>query len=964
MTFSSGRAHALQFVLSILVSLPCVSVSAVETTRSRLSDRTYVFSRSQLKYGLEKDNYLSRWVDRPLYVDPSLRTEATANERINSLSYRRMQKTAQEYGLDGFAFFPESSGRSEVHALPSPESGTSFHLLTEFSARGDDTEKIRLAGLALANPQSLRLNGKVVLSSYVADSKPPKYWQELLEKIGAQHGDNFLFLPALNNFGGRSLSEWVSLFEKNAISDEDRDRIKDTLREWLAATDGLYFAQVAGVKKDRLFYPEFYRDFIIRYMKEVLTEPAYHGKYFALAANVGHENCTRFGYTQSSNGTKTLRQSLEAAIEAEPEIINIPEWDEQNENTSLRPTVYNSLSSLRILRYYMAKIRGEQPRFVAGDDPGVPNLILSYRKILTAGEKIEVEILNIPDTIPTGDAASVTFTARLNLLASDGSIAFTSPELSFDKNRLMDRTVVIPAETLAAHQVLLPSLDVTEKSGTRTFAEGLHYIELRPTWNWDYKWVKQPLRDLLACQTAELKVSEPASDGLRLVDVVVSADETLAYVEVLDGDDVIYSHQTAENSARENDKDAVLSITWQSLRLTKLRGSITLKNASGRWLLPEDGALVLTDQTLNLDGQRSNTWMKRVLVAVPKDQLSAAEFTINMPGIFEGTIPLSQIMRDSAYGIPGNDGFNMILSRYVRQNRMPLHLDKTEARFSVPVLADLPASIYHVQLVAKSGRTYRSAPFLVGGTAAPRVTTRVYSDTAAQALKITAPGLEIPDIVYEFDPAHGSILYTRAGRPFWGILGGFVSQVTERGGAEARDGTPFLREADYPAKASVTHPAWVKSDNGYALQFDGKGTFVALPQGVIPRRSAFTISMDLKPADTAGEQVLIANRSYYPGSFTIFLQGGILKASFLGENESVPSFNSGARLEADQWSHLVIRYDGSELVFLVNGVPSKPLPIKGPGLYDTVSVLGGFGTSWFHGEIKSLRIQHFAQTQK
>ncbi len=948
------------FVLTIVACGLGKSLCASEVTRDRKSDRTYVFSRSQLKYGLEKDNYLSRWVDRPLFVDPSLNTKETAGDRINALSYRRMQKTAQEYGLDGFAFFPESSGRSEVHALPPPDSGTNFQLLTEFSARGDDAEKIRLAGLALANPQSFRLDGKVVLSSYVADSKPPEYWRELLAKIRAQHGDHFIFLPALNQFGGKALSEWVDLFEKGTIRDEDRIRIKETLRSWLAATDGLYFAQVAGVKKDRRFYPEFYRDFIIRHMKEVLGEPEYKDKYFGLAANVGHENCTRFGYTQNSDGTKTLRQSLEAAIEAEPEIINIPEWDEQNENTSLRPTVYNSLSSLRLLRYYMAKIRGEQPKPLAGDDLDVPNLVLSYRKIIVAGEKIEVEILNIPDAIPTSDAAAETFTAHLNLLASDGTVAFSSPELSFDKNRLMDHTVVVPAETLAAHQVLLPSLEVTGKAGTRSFAEGLHYIELRPTWNWDYKWVKQPLRDLLACPTAELKVGEPGPDGLRQVDVLVSAAEPMAYVELLDGDDVVYSHQLAENGARENDKEAVLSITWQSLRLLKLGGSIALKNATGRWTLPEDGALLLSDQILKLDGQRSNTWMKRVLVSVPKDQLSSAEFVIDLPGIYQGTIPLSRIMQDSAYGIPGNDGFNLVLSRYVRQHRMPFHLEKTEAHFAVPVLADLPASIYHVQIVAKSGRTYRSAPCLIGRPGSEMLSTQVYSDAMKEAVKIQAPAVFIPDITYEFDPEHGSILYTKAGRPFWGILGGFVSQVTERGGAEARDGTPFLREADYPDAASVTHPSWVKNADGYALQFDGKGTFVALPQGVIPRRSAFTITMEIKPANVQAEQILIANRSYYPGSFTIALRGGKLRASFLGENESITAFDSGARLEPDQWSNLIIRFDGRELVFLVNGVPSKPLTINGPGLYDTVSVLGGFGDAWFNGQIKSLRIQHSA----
>ena len=69
--------------------------------------RTLVFSRAQMKYGLEK-NYLRRWVDRPLLIDPALRIAERQN-RMAFTSYSRILEIVKSYGLDGLAFFPENS---------------------------------------------------------------------------------------------------------------------------------------------------------------------------------------------------------------------------------------------------------------------------------------------------------------------------------------------------------------------------------------------------------------------------------------------------------------------------------------------------------------------------------------------------------------------------------------------------------------------------------------------------------------------------------------------------------------------------------------------------------------------------------------------------------------------------------------------------------------------------------------
>jgi hypothetical protein len=117
--------------------------------------------------------------------------------------------------------------------------------------------------------------------------------------------------------------------------------------------------------------------------------------------------------------------------------------------------------------------------------------------------------------------------------------------------------------------------------------------------------------------------------------------------------------------------------------------------------------------------------------------------------------------------------------------------------------------------------------------------------------------------------------------------------------------------------------------------------------------------MDIKPDSATGKQHIIANRNYYTGSISIFTEGGKLKASYAGPNSANPTLDSGLTLPAGKWSHLVIRYDQANITFEVDGKISAKLPAKGPGLYNTATVVGGFGEDWFKGEIKSLEIQHF-----
>jgi len=953
--------------LSFCVLALCVSfLISAETDNSNLSwkntlqkddwqrkfPETVVFVRSQMKYGLEA-NLLNKWVDRPLFTDPSLKGEGPRKYAFYYPSFVKMQQTCKEYGLDGFAFFPETSGRIGAYEYADQSKVKDFRLLTEFLTYDDINKKIKIAELALKSPSSLKFKDKLVITSYRADSVSPEYWKKVFDELKSKYGDKFIFLPDTARFISDDLKE---KYRNNSLKDKDIVSVQEQLRSYLRVSDGLYFAAAAMIKKDRKFDEKFYSDFLIRIFKSILSEPEFKNKYLALSACVGHENCTRIGYGLSCDGTKTLRHSFEAAMSANPDIINIPEWDEQNENTSLRPTVYNSLSSMRIMKYYTGKLKGKKPEVLKNDDLNIPNMIISYRKILVLGEKLEIELLNIPDS-----ENKFTYTVHFSLKDLKGEIIADFPVQTFNASEMQDITLTFPTEKIA-QQVVLPCLEIDYKGKKLTFEDGLHYVDLRTSWNWDYKWVKQPLRDLLKPLNAEFKLSSKGNDGTEIFGASIKTEEPLAYVEILDNDDVIYSFDPKNDFIwRENPEYKVISMAFQSYSEYMLNGSVSVENADAKWLLPERLTQKVSNNTLKFN-KTSALRPVKILIAIPSGSVEKAIINVNMPGLYTGKIPVSKIMKNLIYAIPGPKGFNISFSRYIRQSEMPGHLNTNDVNFKVAAIPDLPFSVFHMQAIGKSGKLYRSKPVLMTHETGKKSSVAVFSSSQNCPVKINVDAARASELNYVFNPEHGSVLICDAGRPLWGILGGYVTLAIERG----QDGNAFIKggatKEPYPNNAVKSAPDWVDIGNGsYALKFDGKGTYITLPQGVIPRRAGFILTMDIKPENLTKKQILFANRAHVPGSMTVYIDKGVLRANFLNENLTGYDIDSKMQLKANEWSKINIIYDQQNLCFVVNGKKSPLFPCKGPGLYDTLTIIGGYADAWFDGLIKGLIIKHITE---
>jgi len=932
--------------------------------RKPVTKRTLVFSRSQMKYGLD-GNYLRRWVDRPLLVDPALRVKE--REYAMALpSYRRILKTVASCGLDGLAFFPETSGRQGAFEYTDRAAVPGVSLLPEFIAADSLEGKRDVLRAALACRSCARIGNKILISSYRGDSLKAEQWKKLLDALREEFGDVLLFLPAISRPCGEGWNWWIDRFDsEQGIRAADRERLRQYLRTYAAATDGLYVASAASIKKDRRFHHRFYREFLAPLFRDVLAEPDMSGKVFGLSACVAHINCTRLGYTLSDDGTRTLRNSFEAALSVRPDVIVIPEWDEQNENTSLRPTTDNSFSSRRIVRHYMQRIRKETPTPIPGDDARLPNIVLSYRKILTLGEELRLELLNVPDT-----DSDQTYSVRLMLRGMDGEVVHRFPERTFSRSELCDVTETIPSEALAAHSALVPALDVHYCGEERLVDHGWRPIQLRATWNWDYKWVKQPLRDLAQVQESKLAIEKASDAGLVVLSGRICGEEPLASVEVMENGAVVYAVDPRPDALRQLQDHVMLAFEYRSQRRHPIQGYVQVLEGGCRW----PASYQTPGYSWYLDGkvlrlQRYVDWRQNVAyLAVPKNDVARAVLRFQLGGL-EQTVPIRDVVdRDLITYHDGRD-MTVTVSRFLKQNDHPPHLDKRDVSFRALVKPDMATSLFHVRAVTKSGRVFRSWPVRQEWLPeTPLVELPVWSETRRARAAVKVSSVRVPDVEYRLDDRHGAALVTAAGRPFWGILGGYTDSVTARGGGESNDGTPFIRPDQYPPDAPCNAPQRCTEDGRTALRFSGRGAHIALPQGVLPRRGAFHLKLDVKPLSVK-PQILFVHRRHYPGSLTLGLDRGKLRGSFTTDQLRTHLFKTELAVAANQWSTVEVIYDLAGMRLRVNGQEAGPFECQGVGLYDMTSVVGGFGSGepvdeyndangWFDGYLAAISVSH------
>ena len=118
--------------------------------------QTRIFLRTQLKYGLERTDYIHAWYERPLYQDSTF-AERAPNQTglINDLSWRKQVEMCRMMKCDGFGVLLGTAGREAIigaSVRPGCETTVLVELTGADQAAGME-RCLELAGKALAMPK-------------------------------------------------------------------------------------------------------------------------------------------------------------------------------------------------------------------------------------------------------------------------------------------------------------------------------------------------------------------------------------------------------------------------------------------------------------------------------------------------------------------------------------------------------------------------------------------------------------------------------------------------------------------------------------------------------------------------------------------------------------------------------------------------------------------------------------------
>ena len=934
-------------------------------------ERPRFFVRTQLKYGLQRGDYLHKWYDRPLLADIRYQEKDDPAHFINIESWRKMSELARLCG-HGFAAFTISKGREDIlsrSVLPGCESEVLVETVMGNPSEDGFANKFDLClkriEEALAATNTFRMGGKLVVSSYpeIRLDRLGAY-AGIRKAVAARWGDRVVIAPYFTPFSTIS----GRVFDKAAF-----ERTKENLRTALRQVDGICFPVASVMLHNRRANPAFAIEVAAPLIHSVLAEPEFKDKIFGMTISCGHENCYRWNYARDCTGTRWMRDMFETVKAFRPDFVNATEWDEENENTHHRPTIAQGFVPQRLLRYETAVLDGRPLEPWPGDDTTVPNLVVSYRKALLAGEPIEVDVLNIPD----GTFAGQVFTVQLKWRNAAGEVVKEYAPQQISADELEAAWFVSPVTELVAEPLLRPELTVSCAGTTRTWSDGFWPLSLHVNRSIEFRWVKQALREKASGVTSALAVSEPAADGTVTVTGSVSSPEELRSVEVLDGPDTTYLYDPAAPNPHE-DGALIVRVAWQGLdgKLPPLSGTIRLQNApKSRFLVPRSlpnapGRLrnaSTTADEIRLNAAPVNGWPQGVFARIDPSDLETAEFVMDVPSAFTGTVKAKDVLAKDIVSFPAAGGRNLVFRRWLTPMGLLPPCGGKTATFSFKLKPTSPDSVLRLQTVdAKFHVDYGASRsfFRPSGKRLPIVA----FERDLEALgKATVDANRAVPLEYTFSPERGGVVRSGAGLGLDGILCGYNPLVCGYGGAESRDGNVVPECCRALGRAPGwpnTVPEYVKEPDGrWSLRFKD-ASFVTLPQQVIPAYGGFQIEMDVLPDDVERRQGLLTTGPTY---FNLGIENGrvfadfYLRNRFIREPREANVHVKGPAIEPGVWNRVVLLWDRNQCRFEVNGVKGVSYDVKGDLFYARHTALGLIpskdGNTFFAGRIRRLSVR-------
>ncbi len=904
-----------------------------------------------------------RWADNLLLVNRSAGYLTNNYYRVTTDSMLTTLKEMQSYKLDGADFNCDRPALLNNMEEAQTREGMPGLFVGSLQPRSFNPElydferSMKAFARNFQNPYAwYGEDGRQIFISYWTDRHhQPAALKEWLTMMREKFGD-FRFVPDLSALPKTAWRERWYRGERAAVSVE----IKEYIRGYLRVADGIYCGEYIACQRmqdgEKVFNEEYW-GVLLGIIREVFEEPEFKGKkLLGLVAGVGHGNPTTFGNTIGQDGTRTLRNSFRLAMALQPDFINFFEWDEWNENTLIKPSIWNSFANRRLFRSLISEARGEPNEPLPGDDLTIPNLILSYRKTMVPGERAIFELLTLPEPEAHGEVL-----AALRLKNEFGQVvkAFEPCKLKLD--RMDEVRLEGAAEDWAGETALVPELALVGPAGKRIFKAGLPHIEVQPGGSFDHKWALMTPRDLAAAASCELQVVPTAEAGVYRAEIDAKSAEEIDRVEVAVNGNLVYSKGGEADDFRMTEKDAVFSVLAVVRKYTD-RGPVksnwpTLSVSgvtSAAWRI---GGKTINELSATFYDQSNYT--PEMFLRLRPEEVDKAVVKLTWPAIGEERqVALAEVLAADGWATTGAGGFVFAVSRYYGFNEYgPSGAQTPSLSTAALIRPDKRVSVVSAYLVTKSGKLFRSLPVTVGelGEAERR---RCWSATKRAPVEVTIAANRQPPLVYDFSCRSGDIVKSGAGAMFDGVLGtvSFVATHRNRNGATFYHACP----EDFSGKPSRA-PVRVGVNGETALRFDGTGTYFAIPAGAITRFGAFKLSFDVRVDDPEREQQLFATgtTSQYGAIGKLFTRkGGELSAFVCGFHDDDTMVDSGVRLKAGEWAHVELAWNVDTAELTVNGRSSGKVKCVAPLRYDAGSWIGGRKGEYFKGLVKNVRIDY------
>lgn len=912
--------------------------------------------------------YLGRYPDQPLLVDVDLPEDTDCTDipavpgwcEYNSMAdINASYAEGKNYGLDGFAFFPERYRQLHWRAKDSSVKGMLTVPIVNFRYASRLNDDIAEIARCVKYGCSAKHGGKSIVLSYWLNgyNKEPAKLAEKLKQTRERIGDCFLYMAATSwNLGVES---W---WQTGRVDGTRLEKMKEHFRDMLRVADGILLDRTMSntvLTNNMCVFAGGYHKIITQTARAVVNEPEFKGKkLLGFTLSLGHQNGYHQNFTANAMGTRTLRESFEAAIAGDPDIILIPEWDELNESTSWQPTLYNGYSTKRLFRHYDAVLRKRPQTVMEGDDTSIPNVILSYRKALSPGEWMYFEAVNVPDGSRCG-----TIDVSLELLDDKGGLLVSLPEKTLREDALDTAWWEVHSEELAP---LTRAVDVRlswrKGNAASALVTGFHPIDLAPANSWNLKDVKQALRDLapVSCRKFTLKDGKVHAD--------ISCGVPIRHAMLCGNGWIQYIHNPASACSRFREDENYAVFTIASTREVAITNTYSY-SVSGvpeaewlSWKRDERGEIFLFDR-LSVDNPN-------VFLRIPRTKLPKAKLVMDYTGVFpKAEVSLAEVSRLGSWAIGGSSyGCECAVTRFGLQSRYPSALAANDCSFAITPDADRNSMMCHLQVVTMDGKTWRSSP-LVMERPGCKVQTVVQSALKGHVVVCELPRTRVPRLEYDFSPESGDVMRPISGeRHFFGILGSTAALATLWNRGSSLEG-PFPRGSQFWRKAKDTHPKHAKGDIGtWELVFDGVDDFVSFPQETVPQWAAASIDLEFcQCADGVmrTETLFTARNDDRVGLYEIILANGeVVISGYVMDPHAffwLPfEFRTGLKAVPDVWHALNVHHTGSAMVVKLDD-KSIQKPVKLPAMFMNTAILGGApsnGTSFFTGKVRKLIIDH------